>query len=148
MSYTFLDSFFVFPCLLERKAAELAAKKAAEEAERKRIEDLRIAAENQVKRADEITRLYTEHMELMDLEVTLNSNIEAESKFENERIEWAKFREPTEEINANSERELNTFITLSKELVFEDMKNAMEDVGKVGLASRFFFFNERMFPFS
>ena len=54
----------------ERKRLELEAKLAAEEAERKRIETERIAKENQKIRADEINRLYDEHMKLQDLEET------------------------------------------------------------------------------
>lgn len=115
----------------ERKRLELEAKLAAEEAERKRIENERIAKENQKIRADEINRLYDEHMKLQDLEETRDTKFAAESKFENERIEWMKFRDPTEEIDANSEKDLNTFITLAEDVMINDIKEAIKYVGGV-----------------
>ena len=46
-------------------------------------------------------------------------------------MEWIKFRDPTEEIDANSEKELNTFITLAEDVIIDDIKEAVKYVGSV-----------------
>lgn len=120
----------------DRKARELEAKKKAEEEEKARLEALRIKAEYKKQREEEVSRLSVEFDELLDLNKTMEKQFAAEYKHETDKAEWEKFKEPSGETEATSEKDLNTFISLSSETVINNMvefvkfAKRIEDVAK------------------
>jgi len=99
----------------EKKAADLEAKKRAKEAEVKREEELKIQSERKLIRETELERLNSEYLFLSDKNKTRSLQREAEEALENEQVEWKKFKDPKDQIDTNNEKELNTFITLTRD---------------------------------
>jgi hypothetical protein len=112
-----------------RKQKILDDKRRAEEAERNRLEALRIAAERKVFREAEVQRLTAENAELTDMLADRRSQMRAEVNAERERVEWEKFREPSTVVDASNARDLNTFLTLTGEGRVTSMAEAMDITG-------------------
>lgn len=99
----------------EKKQADIAAKKAAIEAENKRQQEIKLALERKAYREDEIARLCNEHTIIIDKKTSRTSHMIAEEKTENDKLEWLKYTDPNDEIDATNEKDLNMFISLTSE---------------------------------
>eukprot|EP01038_Epipyxis_sp_PR26KG_P008222 gene8222-11128_t len=99
----------------ERKAKIAEEKKIAEDNEKKRLEELRIRAENKEQREKEISVLMSELSFLEDDEKSKEMQLIAEEKLEAERIQWSRYKNPSDEPDAYIETDMNTFIALMKE---------------------------------
>lgn len=115
----------------ERKARILEEKKAAEEREKRRQEELKFAAEQKALREAEIARLTEEFNEILDDLKTKDQQLAAEERNEENKLEWIKYRDPTDDPRATSERDINTFITAAVETQVNDTKEAIEWVKKI-----------------
>lgn len=50
---------------------------------------------------------------------------------QNAKLEWQRYKDPSEEPDANSECDMNTFISLTSELEAKDTSSAMEIVRRI-----------------
>jgi len=115
----------------ERKAAEAEAKRAAIEAEKRRVEAERLAAERKAFREAELARLAEEKAVYLDRLRDRQTQRAAEDAVERSRQEWERYREPTDVPDAASERDMNTFSTLMNEAQANDMAESLELVRRV-----------------
>ena len=110
----------------ERKAKLAEEKRLAEEAERKRLEDIRIQEERRVFREAELTRLRQEQREWKDDTETRMQSLSAEENHEAKKLEWEAYRNPKDDFESMSERDMNTFLSLTEESRVPDFKKAFE----------------------
>eukprot|EP01031_Cornospumella_fuschlensis_P053237 gene53237-65026_t len=115
----------------ERKNREKEEKRQAEEAEKRRQDELKRAAEQKEFREKELARWREEYDALVEEEKDRAHDLAAEEKAEESALDWLQFREPTGEVDARSEPDMNTFIAAMKEAAVNDMKEAMEVIRKV-----------------
>jgi hypothetical protein len=115
----------------ERKAKILEDKRNAEDAEKRRLEQLRIEAEHKSQREAELLRLNAEYEEIVDEDKSKELQLIAEEKKENEKLEWARYTDPSDEPDAFVEKDMNTFISLTKETHVEDWKPTLGLIGRV-----------------
>jgi hypothetical protein len=118
---------------IERKQREVEAKRIADEAEKKRLEDLRIQAERRAFRTTEVAHLEMENVALVEKLGALNSRMSAEISYEASQKDWVRYRDPIPEPDALSERDMNTFLSLTGDMDLTDMNETMEFVKKVEL---------------
>lgn len=117
-----------------RKAKVLEEKRQAEEAERKRVEDLRIKEERHLFRENELTRLSEEAAIARDVNVTRNSQLQAEENAEREKADWEAFINPVESYGTHNEKDLNTFLSTVEEISdvnFEEVFNLVQTIQSV-----------------
>jgi len=147
------------------KQAAIAAKKAAEEESKRKIEEAKLAEERRVTRAAEVSRLEEEYAKYLELLKDKQAQRQAESalqvcadethtlaKFffpyparfcfyfytplQKSRFEWEKFRDPTDQPDASSERDMNTFLSIMLETKCESMTEMLGIVKNIeGIAS-------------
>lgn len=110
----------------ERKAKELDDKRLAEEAEKQRLETLRITAERIEFRKSELERLIQEYNEIEDRRKSFVQQLQAEEAKEAAQLEWLKYVEPSDEPDASSEKDINTFLSLINENTVQDFKDVLE----------------------
>mmetsp|Transcript_38898 Transcript_38898/g.39584 ORF Transcript_38898/g.39584 Transcript_38898/m.39584 type:complete len:654 (+) Transcript_38898:146-2107(+) len=115
----------------ERKAKEIEDKRLAEEAERDRLEALRIAAERTAFRKDEMIRLMEEHNKMEDFRKDMEYQLVAEEKQESARLEWLRYKDPTDEPDPSSESDLNTFLSLIAENEVQKLSSVLKLVRRV-----------------
>eukprot|EP01041_Mallomonas_annulata_P000234 gene234-423_t len=119
-----------------RKAKELEDKRLAEEAERKRLENLRIATERAAFRRDEIGRLTEEYLQMEDDRKGREYQMRAEESSENARLEWLRYKDPSDEPDPSSERDLNTFLAQVSENNFQTLNEVLDLSKKVEYVAR------------
>lgn len=110
----------------ERKAKELDDKRLADEAEKQRLETLRINAERVEFRKAELERLLLEYNDIEDMKKSFNQQLLAEEAKEAAKLEWLKYVEPSDEPDASSEKDINTFMSLITENPVQDFKDVLE----------------------
>jgi len=111
------------------KAAEEA--RLALEAEKKRIEAEKLAAERRAARVVELERLNNAYQELLDSFKGRKAQLEAEDKKEAEKLEWEIFRNASDKYVASAEKDVNTFISITSEVQPTDMSNSIEIIKKI-----------------
>jgi len=126
---------------LAREEAERLAKVAedkiiAEEAERQRLEEVRITAERKVYRKEEFARLSEELIEINDQLMQRRMKLQAEQKKEAARVEWATYKDPTDQTDANIEKDMNTFISTTNNASVRELKDALELIKTVEIVVR------------
>eukprot|EP01035_Chromulina_nebulosa_P022906 gene22906-29672_t len=115
----------------ERKAKLLEEKRINEEIEAKRIEDLRIQKENYNFRISEISRLEIEFNNMLERLKDLTSQRIAEEALEAEKLNWEKFKNPSDEPDASNQRDMNTFISLTNELEVKEFPETLDIIEKI-----------------
>lgn len=115
----------------DRKNREKEEKRQAEEAEKRRQDELKKAAEQKAFREKELARWREEYDAIVENEKDRAHDLAAEERAEENALDWLSFREPTGEVDARSEPDMNTFIAAMKEAAVNDMKEAMEVIRKV-----------------
>jgi hypothetical protein len=94
----------------EARLAELERKRLAEEAEKKRLEEERIAAENKANRVAEmewLTAELTRWTGVVDKRSAKKVEVYADLSA---KAEWAKYKDPSDQYDVTSERDINTFL--------------------------------------
>ncbi len=112
----------------ERIAAEKEKKRLEELAEKQRLEEIRVAEERAAERKIEIDRLTLEYMSYTDYDREKDMKRSFDEANEAARMEWEKIRDPVDTPDANSAKDMNTFITLAQQAGISDMKEALESI--------------------
>jgi len=110
----------------ERKAKIAEEKRIAEENEKRRLEELRIQAEHKKNREAELERLGIEYAAISDGLESAQQQLIAEEKNESALVEWLRYKDPSDEPDASSEKDMNTYISLLEETSVPDMKSTIE----------------------
>jgi hypothetical protein len=109
----------------EHKAAELAAKKHAEEVEKARIAAETLNNERIAYRKEELLRLEAEKAIISERNEEKNKRRIYEDLTETSRLDWEKYKDPSDEFDPTSERDLNTFISLTSDINVNDLKDCI-----------------------
>jgi len=120
----------------ERKAKELEDKRLAEEAEKRRLEDLRIAAERVAFRQAEISRLVDEYNQMEDDRQSREYQMNVEESREFSKLDWLKYKDPTDEPDPSSEKDLNTFFSQVTENDVQSLQDAFILTKKIEQVAR------------
>ena len=112
----------------ERIAAEKEKKRLEELAEKQRLEEIRVAEERAAERKIEMDRLTLEYMSYLDYYREKEMKRSFDEANEAARMEWEKIRDPVDTPDANSAKDMNTFITLAQQASISDMKEALESI--------------------
>lgn len=120
----------------ERKESLILEKRLADEAEKRRIEDLRIKEERRVSRVAELERFSIEYSSILDRLKDKEIEKAAEEKLGIALEEWAKYSDPTDDYDARSEKDMNTFLSMMAEMTVEGYTDALDLVKKIEMVSQ------------
>lgn len=112
----------------ERIAAEKEKKRLEELAEKQRLEEIRVAEERAAERKIELDRLTLEYMSYLDYHREKEMKRSFDEANEAAGLEWEKIRDPVDTPDANSAKDMNTFITLAQQAGVSDMKEALDSI--------------------
>jgi hypothetical protein len=110
------------------RLAEIERKKAEALAEKQRLEAEKLQEERVAARKLEIERISIEHTVYSD---ELQKRIERKAKFIEEelaRSDWEKFRNPSDQPDSSNEKDMNTFITLTNNNDVAEMNDVLKVV--------------------
>lgn len=111
--------------LEDKKQKELEEKRQLVEAERRKIEDVKIQEMRKKIRESELDRLSSESVHRLELLEAFQQRLRYERAQVQERTQWFKFLNPAEDPDPSSERELNTFLSILNELPRSSFANVM-----------------------
>jgi len=117
------------------RLVEIERKKAEALAEKQRLEALKLQEERETNRKLEIERL---REEFVTFSAQLKQRQEQKASYnaiELARLEWEKFRAPTDAPDAENENDMNTFITLTNNMEVSGMKEVIDVVRSVELVA-------------
>lgn len=109
----------------EAKAAELAKKKHAEEVEKARIAAELLKNERIAYRKVELLRLEAEKVIINERNEEKIKRRIYEDLTETTKLDWEKYRDPSDDFDPTSERDLNTFISLTSDIKTNDLKDCI-----------------------
>jgi hypothetical protein len=112
----------------DRIAAEKEKKRLEELAEKQRLEEIRVAEERAAERKIEIDRLTLEYMSYLDYFQEKDMKKSFDEANEAAKLEWEKIRNPVDTPDANSAKDINTFITLAQTSGVSDMKEVLDSI--------------------
>jgi hypothetical protein len=115
----------------QRKAKIAEDKRQAEEKEKKRQELAKLAAEQKALREKELLRWNEQYAEIADEIKSSEQQLQAEERQEEAQLEWLQFKEPTDEPNAEVEKDMNTFLSLALQTNLSDFKETMQYIKRI-----------------
>lgn len=112
----------------ERKEQAALEKRLLEEAEKRRLEDLRIKAERKAFRTAELSRLSNEYSDMIDRLQAMEAEKLSQEYAEESRQEWSSYKDPSDEPNAQNERDMNTFLSIMTDTKSHDLFENLDQI--------------------
>ena len=117
------------------RLAEIERKKAEALAEKQRLEAVKLQEEREATRKVEIERLAAEYVTFSEELKKRQAAKMGYDEVEFARKDWEKFRAPTDAPDAGSEKDMNTFITLTRNNNVCEMKEVLDVVREVEIVA-------------
>lgn len=91
----------------------------------------KLAAEQKALREKELQRWNEQYAEISDEIKSNEQQLQAEERQEETQLEWLQFKDPTDEPNAEVEKDMNTFLTLARQTNLSDLKETMQYIKQI-----------------